>query len=101
MDTSIPETKVWYMLDGGYMKASCQNWARLRRDLLSADRYSSVANQVGVGWNMISYTDTGLYFQFRASKNFQSFSSSQTIEFGYTEGFTGILGGYRSGNLFT
>ena len=69
--------------------------------VLSADRYSSVANQVGVGWNMISYTDTGLYFQFRASKNFQSFSSSQTIEFGYTEGFTGILGGYRSGNLFT
>ena len=87
------------MIDGGVMKAHWESWTRLRRDLSSAERYSGIDAQFGVGWNMISYTYNGLKFTFRASKNFQTFSSNSVSQFLYTEGFTGILGGFLSGKL--
>ena len=86
------------MLDSGFMKVRCEGWSRLR-DLTTIDRYSGIDSQIGVGWNMISYTDTGSGFKFRTSKYFQTFTSNSALYFTYTDGNIGILGGYRSGNM--
>ena len=98
VDDTTKISKIWFMLDSGFMKVRCEGWSRLR-DLTTIDRYSGIDSQIGVGWNMISYTDTGSGFKFRTSKYFQTFTSNSALYFTYTDGNIGILGGYRSGNM--